>query len=647
MDKNMQTQRYGHMVHEYYVQRVREIMSQRQLRLSQIKTKKQARAYVADVRGKVEKAFSPFPEKTPLNAETTGSIDHKDYTLEKVTFESRPGFIVTANLYIPKTKQEKVPVVLGLCGHSPTGKAASNYQAFCQNLALKGFMVFVIDPISQGEHRQFYPPEAQEEIDICHAHNIMGNKIVLNDDFFGTWRVWDAIRGLDYLLAHPKTDKTRVGVTGNSGGGTLSTFVTALDPRITMAAPSCYVCSYLANLENELPCDAEQNPPGILADGLDQVDLLIAYAPRPTLLISQKEDFFDERAARQSGDELKRIHKLLGHSDSAEYFAGENNHGFWPDGREAMYKFFMKHAGIKGCSKESEVTNYNPEELFATPKGQTKLIGSKRLFEITAEHANKLKTSRKKLKTQDLQDTVKKLMSWPLSDEHVHYRFLLFMGSYSNNNAKQCFALDVEDGIQVLVNVYTQEKLRAKPPKGKIDIFVGNTSSVDELETRKELKSLLTADYPVMAVEPRGFGQSQAKTCNSKIFFEHYCADYLYASFGEMLGESYFGRRVYDVYKAIDFAYENGATDLTLKGRGLGSLLVTFAAFLHPKKPKVEIYNYLASFEIISNTPLSEWPLSSLLRGALKYFDLEDIYRTLGKRLKKKSPWNARMKPLN
>jgi len=111
-----------------------------------------------------------------------------------------------------------------------------------------------------------------------------------------------------------------------------------------------------------------------------------------------------------------------------------------------------------------------------------------------------------------------------------------------------------------------------------------------------------------------------------------------------MLGESYFGRRVYDVYKAIDFAYENGATDLTLKGRGLGSLLVTFAAFLHPMKPKVEIYNYLPSFEIISNTPLSEWPLSSLLRGALKHFDLEDIYKALGKRLKKKSPWNAQMK---
>ena len=288
------------MVHEYYVRRLREIMGQRRQRIAGLRTRADAEAYVRHVRRAVEKSFGLLPKRTSLCPSVTGRDSYAHYDMEKVVFESRPSFLVTGNLYLPKTAStgEKCPAVLGLCGHSLEGKASEIYQSFSQGLAVKGFVVFTIDPISQGERRQFYPKDGGPRPGLCHAHNFMGNQMVLVDDFFGTWRVWDAIRALDYLLSRPEVDRSRVGVTGNSGGGTLSTYLTALDSRLTMAAPSCYICSYVANMENELPSDAEQNPPGILAAGLDQADLLLCHAPRPTLILAQYNDYFDERYAR-------------------------------------------------------------------------------------------------------------------------------------------------------------------------------------------------------------------------------------------------------------------------------------------------------------------------------------------------------------
>ena len=88
--------------------------------------------------------------------------------------------------------------------------------------------------------------------DPCRGHNRIGNMLGLADEFFGAWRVWDAIRGLDYLLSRPEADPSRVGATGASGGGTLTTYLSAVDPRLTMAAPSSYITTFLCNLESEM-----------------------------------------------------------------------------------------------------------------------------------------------------------------------------------------------------------------------------------------------------------------------------------------------------------------------------------------------------------------------------------------------------------
>ncbi|MCF6174409.1 MAG: acetylxylan esterase [Victivallaceae bacterium] len=638
--------RYPHMVHEYYTARVRNIITERKARLAALKTKADAEAYVARVRKAVAGAFV-LPERTPLNVKSTGVVEQENFSIEKIVFESRPGFQVTGNLYIPKssTSGAKAPAVLGLCGHDLEGKAAEPYQSFCQGLALKGFIVFIIDPISQGERWQHDEAANDPGPGLCDAHNLMGNQQILLNDFFGSWRVWDAIRGLDYLLSRPEVDSTRLGVTGNSGGGTLTSLVAALDPRPTMVAPSCYICSWQANMENELPADAEQCPPGLLAAGLDEVDLLIAY-PRPTMILSQEHDFFDERYARQAHQELKKIHQLLGTTEDAAYFMGPMTHGYHQENREAMTAFFMQHAGISGSAEETAIELLPAEQLWVTVDGNVNKNGSCRVFDFSCQRAAELATLRSSLNYNELTNSAAELLNIPLERVASHYsclRNLFTIERWDEQKAYTQFTVETEPGIKVLLTSYGVEHSFVRLPKGKVRLYVGNVSGEQDIAEIPEIKALVRDDIALIVADPRGIGQSEACSCNMKDFFSQYGSDYLYAVTADMFDENYLGQRVFDILHVMDLLIEQGATEIELIGRGVGAVTAAFAGLLHESKPEVKLINYLPSYQLLVESQRYLWPLSVMPRGILEKFDLPDIYTALGTRLETQSPWNELM----
>lgn len=638
----MDKYRYSHMVHEYNLANVRKIMDERQQRLGKIKSRKAAEKYVAEIRTKIRRCFAPFPARTALKPEITGTVNLKHCDIEKIIFQSRPGFYVTGNLYLPKSIKKKNPAVLGLCGHSLIGKADPGYQAFCQALAQKGFIVFIIDPISQGERRQFFPRDGGERPGLCPAHNSMGNQLLLTDDFFGTWRVWDAIRALDYLLSRKEVDSKHIGVTGNSGGGTLTSFLAALDARITMAAPSCYICSVAANVQNEEPTDAEQNPPGFLKAGLDHVDLLMAYAPRPTLILGQYHDMFDVRYTCKAAEEMKKVYSLLGVEKNADVFIGPTIHGYSIENRQAMVAFFMKQVGIKGDATKEIIEEQPKEVLYVTKSGSLRMKDAKRVFEINAEKAAMLAKKRKKLTLTELQRKATQLLQIPKIETTPHYRILRNRTDAELPKVAE-FSIESEPGIQVIAGVYGNCKSYMHPPTGKINVYVGHISSQDDVRENDEIRKLTKGQIPLVAVDPRGIGQSTSKSCGLTEFFEPYGSDYMHAMIGDMSGRSFLGQRVFDIIRTLDFLYAEGATEITLIGSGLGSVIVTFAGLLHKNKPKVKLTNYLTSYQDIVDSPLYSWPVSIMPRGILKYFDLPDIYKALGKHLAKKHPLEASM----
>ncbi len=154
--------RFPRMVQEYFVAQVRNSARTGAQPLAKLKTRADAEAHVRAVRERIRRSFGPMPEKTPLKARITGTVERDAYRIENVVFESRPGFLVTANLYLPKGRRAPAPGVVGVCGHTNNGKAG--YQPFAQGLARLGYVCLIFDPVSQGERSQYGGVETKQRL---------------------------------------------------------------------------------------------------------------------------------------------------------------------------------------------------------------------------------------------------------------------------------------------------------------------------------------------------------------------------------------------------------------------------------------------------------------------------------------------------
>lgn len=634
---------FPRMVHEYYVARLRALAAARAEERARVRTKKDVLRLRANVRRKLRRCFGPMPKKTPLNAVTTGIVGRKAYTIEKVIYESRPGFKVTANLYVPRGGGP-FPVVLGPCGHTWDGKAGTTYQTFASGLARRGYMVLVYDPLGQGERVQirrrvgsFRPGNC------CHEHNMFGNRLALLGDFFGTWRTWDGIRGLDYLLSRPEADSSRVGVTGNSGGGTLTTYISALDDRVTMAAPSCFITTFLCNLENELPADSEQTPPGILAAGLDSADYFVAQIPRPVLLLGQQNDYFDVRGLRQTYEELRRLYRIVGAEDDVELFVGSHGHGFYSDNRDAMYRFFARHTGRPAVVRPSESRPEKEATLWAAPAGNVLKARSRNMALLLKEKAQAIEADRRPLGAAALRRAIAGTLVLPRRDGVPHYRVLRQRPSLSDGfRSHSVFAVETEQGIQAVLHFYGPEPYAYVPARRDAVLFVPHLSSEEDVQSGSAPKR-----RELFAVDVRGVGLTQSLTCGVSEFFHPYGNDYMHAVHGDMLGEPYLGRRVHDLLCVLDLLAAGGCKRIELIGRGMGSLTATFAACLHPTVKRVTLHNAPRSYAEMMRYSVIEWPRSAMARRLFTHFDLPDCYRLLRrtKGLRMVRPWDHLMRP--
>ena len=634
---------YPHMLQEYYVDRVRALARARARIRETVYSPQQVYALKARVRRSLKQSFGRFPARTPLNARVTGCLDREAYTIEKVILESRPGFPVTANLYVPKTADPPFPCVLGACGHSGVGKAESPaYQGFAQALARQGYMVLVYDPISQGERLQYPAVEGKAHPKgCCQEHNMAGNQMSLVGQFFGLWRVWDGIRSLDYLLSRPEADPKRVGVTGNSGGGTLSTYLNGLEDRFTMAAPSCFVTTYLANLENELPADSEQIPPNILKYGLDMADFFVAQLPRPVLLLGQQNDYFDCRGLRQTYEELKRLYAIVGAEDDVQLFIGPTDHGYSEHNRGAMVSFFNGHSGLPASDGACEVLQETEEDLRASPTGQVWEMGVKRVFDFTKATAKRVKARRKPLDTDALSQILERALVLPSRSGPPHYRILRARGGDAKPYARHAsFALETERGIQAILHLLGARAYYHLPRLERATLYVPHISSQQDV-----LDGYAPQDEEhLFCLDVRGVGQSMALTCANADYFAPYGNDYFYTSYANMLGEPYVGRRVHDLLSALDLLQDYGYGNVHLMGRGLGAITAAFAAVLHPLVKHVTLKNALLSYFELTQVPVQSWPQSCMIQDLLRLFDLPDCYRALaGKSLAIADPWNSQM----
>jgi cephalosporin-C deacetylase-like acetyl esterase len=660
--------RYPRMVHEFFVRQVRESGERHIHELNQLQTKADAEQYVRGAQDRIRQAFGPEPERTPLNPRVTSVVERDGYRIENIIFDSRPGFPVTANLYIPTGVTGPMPAVVGTCGHSTNGKAEPAYQSFAQGLARQGYVCLIYDPIGQGERLQYIKDDLSSQIGVgVREHLHAGNQQFLVGEFFGMWRAWDGIRALDYLLTRTEVDKQRIGVTGNSGGGTMTTWLCGVDQRWAMAAPSCFVTTFRRNVENELPQDTEQCPPRSLALNLDHADFLAAMAPKPIIILAKERDYFDVRGSEETYQRLRRLYALLDAEDNVALFVGPTGHGYSQENREAMYSWFNRatstaagatdrqfdgvlHATADvGFTAEPKITIEKDETLRCTSKGQVAAKENTRtISDFTREKSKQLASSRKQLGRAELRRAVADVLKLPTDRGGVpDYRNWRYLGArgYPTKYA-MAYTIDTEPGIYAIAYRLTNESWHSRPARAgkRAILYVSHLSSDNELREEPLIREVMQAEpeTPLFACDVRGIGESLPDTCSPGSFHSSYGNDYFYAIHSLMLDRPYLGQKTLDVLRVLDWLSSLGHTDVHLVGRGWGAMAATFAAVLSDQVKQVTLKNALTSYTEIAESEHYNWPLSMLLPNVLAKFDLPDCYKELkSKNLRRIDPWGA------
>jgi dienelactone hydrolase/pimeloyl-ACP methyl ester carboxylesterase len=628
--------RFPRMVQEFYVRRVREETQKSDEIRAALQSRSDAELYVKTIRQHIRNCFGPEPDRTPLNPRITGVLDRDGYRVEKLIFESRPGFLVTANLYVPTDVDHPMPGVIGTCGHSRNGKAEAAYQSFSQGLARMGYVVLIYDPIGQGERLQYVNDDLKSTVGVgVREHLYAGNQQFLVNEFIGTWRAWDGIRALDYLLTREEVDPKHIGVTGNSGGGTMTTWLCGLESRWTMAAPSCFVTTFRRNLENELPADTEQCPPKSIALGVDHVDYLIAMAPKPVVILAKEKDYFDVRGARKAFEQLRHVYRLLGAEDQVKLFVGPTYHGYSIENREAMYDWFNRATGIQKPSSESEIKPEKDEDLQCTPKGQVAEMGSKTVFQFTAEKAGLLSQKRAELSANRIRQAFSRHLGLPAALNDLHYRILRPRSGrgYPLPHATS-YVIETEPDAQCIVYRLDQERHYSRPKSAIADalLYISHHSADRELRQDEWVRKHVPSDKKKVAFyacDVRGVGESRPDTCGENSFLQPYGNDYFYAIHGIMLNRPYVGQKTLDVLQVLRWLEEAGHKRIQLVAQGWGSLPAAFAAMYSNAVYSVKLKGVLNSFHSIATSEEYQWPLSSFVPSILEEVDLPDCYTLL------------------
>lgn len=309
-----------------------------------IKTREALQQYGKDLRSRMIRAMGGFPsERCSLNARTVAVLKRDGYTVENVLFESWPGVHVSANLYLPDAARFSPPhpCVLISCGHSGAGKLAPYYSRGGVMSARAGIAALVVDPFTQGERVQERGKNPAVNWD---EHNRIGSLAVLLGEGFPRFRVWDAMRALDYLETRPDIDSKALGCMGNSGGGNVTAFLQAVEPRLMATAPAGYICSFSRAAEKATigPGDACQNIYGQLSFGLNHASFCLMSAPLPVRVQAYHGDpVFPFEGTRHTVELVEDVMNRLGWGERFGMTDMEGGHR-WYEGSRASSIDWMK-----------------------------------------------------------------------------------------------------------------------------------------------------------------------------------------------------------------------------------------------------------------------------------------------------------------
>lgn len=577
------------------------------------------------------KLIGGMPERTPLSAQVLGGFERPGYRLEKVVYQSRPGFHITANLYIPSPARPPLPGVLFQMGHSLNGKAADSYQRCCQALARLGYLVLAFDPMGQGE-RVYYPDSTGIRTRLGSAdeeHTAPGRQMLLLGDTATRLQVWDALRSLDYLASHPLVDPERLASTGQSGGGTLTMLLVCADDRLAAAAVASGNTENFACADFHPPGstdDAEQNLLGSARAGFDRWDLLYPMAPKPLLVSASDMDFFGTYSPSyiSSGWEeyqkLLRIYTILGAAEQLAWSSTPLPHGLSYDTRLKIYNWFQRWLKQDPRPIEQEPpTSPEPERaLWVADTGSTvKSFASLTPFEM----------NRRNLPGPTARRPGPEVLARLLAIEPpaAGCRFHLLGRAAAGGLSIEAAEVPSAPGVWLPAWLFLPESQdRRKPVLLLLDPAGRNT----RWREGELCQQLARAGWPVCAADVRGVGDLAPEFARGAARYARSHNDeenYAWASL--ILGRPLVGQRVTDsmaLVAALAAYAPLAGRSIWVAARGLLTVPALFAAALETRIERLYLAGGLVSFRNLAETENYNYAFGNTVFGLLKHLDLPD-----------------------
>lgn len=293
------------------------------------------------VRARLRELVGPAPPLAPVNVAREPSIESDGYREIRFQFTSEAGADVPCHLLVPGAGTAPFPIVICLQGHTsgmhislgrPKSEAdermvADGDRDFALQAVRQGYAALVMEQRCFGERRDQRHDGARHYPNGCQHASMVS--LLLGRTMIGE-RVWDVSRAIDALAEFSELDLSRIGCMGNSGGGTITYFAACLEPRISVAMPSCYVCSFLHSIARIDHCP-DNYIPGFLR-WFEVADIACLIAPRPLVIVAgQTDPIFPIEGVREAYASIEQIYRAAGAPDRCRLVVGTGGHRFYAD----------------------------------------------------------------------------------------------------------------------------------------------------------------------------------------------------------------------------------------------------------------------------------------------------------------------------
>jgi len=595
-------------------------LQRRENAIAEIHTVADAELRKKVVRERLLEILGGLPDyKGPLNPRITGRLQNESYTVEKVIFESLPGFFVTANLYRPN-QPGSYPAVLLQSGNTQEGKPEP--QRLAANLALKGFVSLAFDPVGQGEREQTFNrdlggPSAGWSVN---EHLHAGAQSILVGESVARYFIWDAKRALDYLVSRPEVDATRIGAAGCSGGGALTTFIGTLDPRIKAVVPACYPNSYRLLFAGPDP-DSEMSFPNFLASGLDTADFVELSAPTPWLIQATEDDYFTPAGARLVYEEARHWYSLYGAQDKVSFFVGPGPHGTPLASREAVYEWMIRWLKDgQGDFREQPVKLYANHELLVTPSGHVEdEPGSRKLYQLI------LDDFRAKKRQRTVPELLAELRRLRIPSQGSPPQVRVLDKTDAHDAPRLHIKFESEPGVEVEGQLHIPSSPAGRKPAV---LLVADKASTPWIASTSSIaERMAKAGRVVLELEPR----DSPSGYDNRPFL----GDWLTNARANQIGLNLPAMRAHDILRGVDVLAARSDVDpasIRAAARGVKGIWLLLAAAVDTRIGKVWLdrtpYSLRAALENTMNTDIFD----AVIPGFALHWDLEDLTKAMGDR---------------